>query len=1119
MSDSQGQSHAARHVSHRSLILCRLLLLALAVPAHAQEVSAGLTGRVTDPSGGAVAGAAVTARDQERGTSWSAVTNEDGIYAYPRIPGGAYRLKVEAQGFKVYTHPDIMLEVNQRGRVDVALQLGSVSDSIEVSSEAAVLQTETTLVSAVVSGQTLDDAPLISRNFLELTMTIPGVTTTDPASFNTGTRADNAGRVFVNGNREQANNFMLDGADANQVSDNLAAYQPSPDAIQEMRVITQNASAEFGNFQGGVINLVIKSGTNQFHGNLFESFRNDKLNAGNWARNWSGLPRAPVRWNQFGGTIGGRLKRDKLFFFADYQGFRQASPTSLSVTSVFQTPWRTGNFSNLLTSTYRNTQLYNPFSTDAKGSRSPFPNDQIPLSLFDPAVLKLFSDTRVFLPQSATGASNNLTYATHSKVNADQGDMKLDWRPNQKDYLTARFSAGAQDSRGFNTFILLFPPFRTAPFQNGVINWTRTFGPHVVNEARLGVNHNSLQNGTQDNGLGDYAQALGIKNAGPGLMSLQGFAYAATLGNANDGLQQFFTTNVYHGIDNVSMTFGRHMVKTGGQFIRQQVNTFYAGNNGRTGYINFTGRFTAPNAVNPVPQGLLIGEADFVLGLPTDLGRGVSTGTWGHRSTVYGVYIQDDWRAANNLTLNLGIRWEYHSPWVEVADRQANFGMFTGELMLAGQNGNSRALYQAFQKDFQPRVGFAYTPGVLKKKVVLRGAFTISSYLEGTGTNLRLPLNPPFNSEFQALYNTPDIWLPPVRLSDGFSGLNPKDPFKGATIRLWDPFVRPANSMQWSFATEYQTPMRSVLTLWYVGQHGTHLMAPEPYLQKILVNGKAVPGPYLAGNPALLAEITQVSGTASDGNQKYNALQAHWRKRFGLGLEYQAAYTYSHGMTDAQGYYGTSAQAAGTGAYTQNMYDRKDEWGPSFFDNKHNLSGSLFYQLPFGRKRPIGKSWPGWLDRIAGGWQLGAIYSIHTGFPLTPKVSGDPSGTGSRSVRPNVNGTPDDPHQIGPGTFWLDNGTTPGGAKLYSVPTAFSFGSGGVGIVRGPGMRRLDVSLNKQIRVTEKKYFQLRLSAFNVTNTPIFSSPSSMVITNAFFGQIRSSSGERNVNIVAKFYF
>ncbi len=1098
------------------LFLCAITLSTCAM---AQEVSSGLTGRVVDPAGAPVIGAMVTARDQDRGTSFPSTTNEDGTYAFPRIPPGNYGLRVEAAGFKTYTHPSILLEINQRGRVDVALQLGSVNESVEVKGDAALLQTETTLVGAVVSSKTLDEAPLISRNFMELTLMIPGITTTDPMSFNTGTRADNAGHVFVNGNREQANNFMLDGADANQVSDNLAAYQPSPDAIQEMRVITQNASAEFGNFQGGVINLVIKSGTNQYHGNVFESFRNDKLNADNWARNWSNLNRVPIRWNQFGGTLGGRIKRDKLFFFADYQGFRQATPTSLNTTSVFQTPWRTGNFSNLLTTTYKNTQLYNPFTADAKGVRAPFPNDQIPMTLFDPAVVKLFQDTRVFLPQATSGATNNLVYSTHSRVIADQGDFKLDWKPNDRDYFTARYSQGAQDSRGFNSFIMIFPPFRTAPFEHGVLNWTHTFGPRLVNEGRFGINRNSLQNGTQDNGLGDYAAGLGIKNAGAGLMSLQGFAYAATLGNANDGLQQYFTTNVFHGIDNVTMVFGRHMVKTGGQFIRQQVNTFYAGNNGRTGYINFTGRFTAPNAVNPTPQGLLIGEADFVLGLPSDLGRGVSTGTWGHRSTVYGLYVQDDWHVTNNLTLNLGVRWEYHSPWVEVADRQANFGLFTGAIMQAGQNGNSRALYNAFKKDFQPRVGFAYTPALLRKKVVLRGAYTMSSYLEGTGTNLRLPLNPPFATEYQTLFNTPDIWVPPVRLSDGFSALNAKDLYKNATLRVWDPNVRPAVSQQWSFATEFQLPASNVLSASYVGQHGTHLMVPEPYLQKMLVNGKAVPGPFLAGNPTLVSQISGVNGTASDGNSKYNALQAHVRKRFAMGLEYQAGFTYSHGMTDAQGYYGTSGQAAGTGAYTQNIYDRKDEWGPSFFDNKYNLSGSLSYALPFGRNKLIGRSMPGWLDRAVGGWQLGTLFSTHTGFPLTAKVSGDPSGTGSRSVRPNVNGTPNNPGLIGPGLQFLDNGTVANGTKLYTTPTAFTFGNTGVGIVRGPGMARMDGSLNKQFRISDRKYFQLRLSAFNVTNTPIFSSPSSMVITNAFFGQIRSSSGERNVNIVAKFYF
>jgi hypothetical protein len=643
-----------------------------------------------------------------------------------------------------------------------------------------------------------------------------------------------------------------------------------------------------------------------------------------------------------------------------------------------------------------------------------------------------------------------------------------------------------------------------------VVNWTRTIGPSLVNELRAGVNHNNVEAGFTNNGIGDYAQELGMQNAGSGLLALRGFAYVSTIGGVSNGTERQFTTNVYHVIDNVTMIYGRHLVKTGGQILRQQVNTYFAGNNGRTGYINFSGRFTAANAVNP--SGTLVGEADFVLGLPTDLGRGVSSGTWGHRSTVFGLYVQDDWRAANNLTLNLGIRWEYHSPWVEVADRQANYEMFTGKIMLAGKDGNSRALYQPFLKDFQPRVGFAYTPKVLGKKFVVRGAYTISSYLEGTGTNLRLPLNPPYNSEYQALYNTPDYWLPPSRLQEGLAGINPKDPFAGATIRLWDPFVRPANSQQWSFAVESGLPKGNVLTMWYVGQHNTHLMVPMPYLQKQIVNGQVVAGPYLAGNPALLKQITQISGTASDGNQIYQALQMHLRKRFSMGLEYQIGYTFSKGLTDAQGYYGSPGQAAGAGNYTQNLYDRRSEWGPTFFDNKHNMSGTFVYSLPFGRKRRFGAHWGRPLDMVLGGWQMTSIYSLRTGFPLTPKISGDPSATGSRGMRANVVGTASDPHFVGPNQPYLD-------VKAYAVPAARTFGNSGIGVARGAGMTRADASINKQFRVTEKKSFQLRAGAYNLTNTPILQAPASMVITAPTFGQIRASQSERNIQITAKFYF
>src|SRR5204863_1989871 len=238
--------------------------------------------------------------------------------------------------------------------------------------------------------------------------------------------------------------------------------------------------------------------------------------------------------------------------------------------------------------------------------------------------------------------------------------------------------------------------------------------------------------------------------------------------------------------------------------------------------MTFGGRFTAANAINT--SGKLVGEADFILGLPDSFGRGLSTGTWGHRKTIYGFYFQDDWRVTDSLTVNLGLRWEYHTPLVEVKDRQANFGLFSGVPQLAGQNGNSRALYNPYKKDFQPRVGFAYTPAIAGKRLVIRGAYTISSFMEGTGTNLRLPLNPPFATEYTTLYNTPSFILPGSTLDQGLSALNPLDPLKGATIRLWDPNVRPAEVQQWNLTAEFQLPAQNVLSLGYVGQHGTHLV-------------------------------------------------------------------------------------------------------------------------------------------------------------------------------------------------------------------------------------------------------------------------------------------------------
>ncbi len=1093
--------------------------------AYAQETSAGITGHVTDPSGSAIVGAAVTAKDMDRGTEWPTTTNEEGIYNFPRVPIGRYTLKVESKGFKT-TQSQVTLELNQRARLDFALEVGVVAETVTVSGEAAALQTDTTQVGNVVASTQIDHTPLISRNPIALTLLTAGVNTPDPSSFNSGQRATGGGRPYVNGNREESNNFLLDGVDNNFTSDNLVSYQPNTDAIEEFKLITNNASAEFGNFQGGIINVVIKSGTNQYHGDLFEYFRNDKLNANNWGNNWNGVPRGPIRWNQFGGTVGGPIFKDKLFFFTDYQGLRRNSPPQVSATTVMPMAWRNGDFSSLLDTAQTGgkvIQLYNPYSLDATtGLRSPFPNNVIPSSLLNSAAVKLLTNTSLYpAPQYNRFTTSNYYYTSSSYLYSDQGDLKLDWRPTDKDYFTSRISKARQDNPGLNTFPLFYNSFNTSPFENGVINWTRTINPHMVNEARVGVNNVMLDNGGADKGLGNIAQSAGIQNAGPGLLSLQGFNWIAGLGNANIGVQQLFANTTFHYADNLTITHGRHMMKMGGQLLREWINVFYSGNNGRSGFIDFSGRFSAQNAASP--SGTQIGEADFMMGLPDQLGRGLQSGTWGQRSTIYGLYFQDDWRVNNSLTLNLGLRWEYHTPWVEVENRQSNFNEFTGQMILAApltaglvpapgpapEISSNAGLYNPYKKDFQPRLGFAYT---LNKKLVLRGAYTISSYLEGTGTNLRTTLNPPFESEFQTYYNTPAYTMPGSTLDQGLSGLNPKNPYVGATIRLWDPFVQPAKVQQWNLSIDYQLPANNVLTAGYVGQHGTHLMVPMPYLQNIVTNGVVTQGPYLSGNPTLRSEISQISGTASVGRQGYNALQATVRKRFSVGLQYQIAFTYSKGMSDAIGYYGQGGQAGSQSAYWQYLYCQACEMGPTYFDNKFMFVPSFVYELPVGKGRRFGSAWGKGVDTLLGGWQLGGVYTAHTGFPLTIKYNGDSSGTGQRSYRVNVVGTPNDPHNIGPGTLYLD-------PSAYAAPTKGTYGNIGVGTVRGPGMSRFDLTLGKQFHITESKYFELRGEAFNLFNTPIFLSPASQTITSTLFGQIRSSEGERNIQVVAKFYF
>ena len=1101
-------------------ILAAFLCVAVSVPpaAFAQEVSAGITGVVTDPSGAAVAGASVTAKDVDRGTVWPTKTNEQGIYFFPTVPPGSYELRVEAAGFKAAIRPGILLEVNQRARVDLTLQLGAITESVNVTGEAPLLQTETTVVGGTITGNRLLNTPMVSRNYIYLTLLTPGVTTTNPSAFNNDRRTSGGGRPYVNGNRKEANNFLLDGIDNNQVSDNLTAYQPNLDAISEVKVITNNASAEFGNFQGGIVSVSMKSGTNDYHGSAFEFFKNDKLNANNWGRNWNNLPRAPLRYNSYGGTFGGPVLipklfngKDKLFFFADYMGMRRPTPPGINRPTVTPVEFRRGDFSRLLNLQQEtgaaNRQIYNPFSLTPQGRRAPFPNNQIPLSLQSPVARALYADTAFYPEPLTSDLRNNQLASSSSQLNLDQGDIKVDARPSGSDYFWARYSHSWQVSPGFNNFPPLFNTFNDSPFKAGVLNWTRTISPTFVNEARAGVNRITLHNGGANKGYPNLHEKYGIAGVNsPGLLSISfGNSYSGGIGSANIGTQQLFANTTYHFADNLTIIRGRHMIKTGGQLLRQQMNTFYAGNNGRTGLMRFSGRFTGPDSSQTG-----WGEADFFLGLPEILGRGLDTGTWGHRKTIYGFYVQDDWRVTNRLTLNLGLRWEYHTPLVEVKDRQSNFEPFTGKLLLAGKDGASRALYEPFTKDFQPRVGFAWSPEFFRNFVV-RGAYTISSFMEGTGTNLRLPFNPPFNAEYEARYDRADYNLPLSTASQGLTALKQADPYARANIRLWDPFVRPAHTQQWNLTVERQLPGLLVATVGYIGQKGHHLVVPMPYFQRrLLPNGQTEPSPYLRGNPQLAA-ITQISGTESNGNQQYHGLQATLRKRLSAGLEFQANYTFSKGMSDAIGYYGEGGQAGSQSAYWQYLYDRRAEWGPTYFDAAHMFNFSQVYELPIGKGKAFGTGMHPVLQGLLGNWQLGGIVTFRSGFPLTIRGP-DNSTTNSRGARAAAVGKGGKTlGQVGQGTRWFDT-------TVYTSAARGTLGSAGNGTERGPGLKQYDFSVQKQFPVKESMRIELRAEFFNLTNTPQFNGPN-RTVNSVVFGEISSAQGERIGPLALKFYF
>ncbi len=1091
-----------------SITFCLLLALVMVSQrSWSQEVTATITGKITDPSGAPVANAKVTATDRDRGTTWPTVTSTTGDYILPRLPVGTYSLRVASEGFQAINQSNILLVLNQTARLDFQLKIGNVATSVEVSAAPPILQTDTTQLGTIVNARTNTALPLATRNYVQLTLLAPGAVATNPSSFTGPEASFSGGRPYINGNRNEANNFLLDGMDNNQVSENEVAYTPSPDAIEEFNMITQNASAEFGNFMGGIVSVSTKSGTNEYHGTLFEFFRNDKLNANDWANNWNGLARPLLRWNEFGGTFGGPIVKNKLFVFGDYQGSRFDQPATSSAFTVLTAAERTGNFSQLLT---QGTQLNYP------GTKTPIPGNIIPQNLLSPQATAIMSSSLYPLPVNGN-LTNNSFNTTHSYTNQDQGDIRVDYAATQNDHIYGRYSQAHILQPTTNSIPLLYNSQNTIPSYNGVLDYTRTFSPSFVNDLRGGINYTPIVTGALS-GQAFSAASVGI----PGVPTsvLPGFCFTAGnlsgvgCGFGNPEILQEFADTVIQAEDTALWTKGNHTMHLGFQYFRQRINTFYSGNAGVAGQFDFSGQYTGA------------AEADFMTGLPTEVQGGIAGGTWGQRASVFSLFAQDDWRVTPTLTINYGLRYELNTPWQEVHNRQANFGLLNGQQYLAGSNcpyNNCEALYNQYNgiTNYQPRLGLAWTP---TKDVVIRTAYTVSSFLEGTGTNLRLTLNAPFATEHDIVYSPNQA---PSTLAQGYLPFesNPGNPFVGASLRVWDPNIRPAVSQQWNFTVQKQFGNDMTLQVGYVGQRNTNLMVPIWASQNILnSNGTVSPGYYLSGNPTLQNEIGVAKLTQSSANQDYDALQVVFQKRLSNGLEYQINYTYSKCMTNSIGYYGDGGQASTNTYYWPNAYDGRSQWGPCYYDVTHLVNGYVTYDLPFGHGRKYGGSMNKLADAVVGGWSVNAIPTFRGGFPYTINNYQDSSQTHAPEPRANciapsnVFGTMNAPSG---GYQWFD-------PNSYATPALGTFGNCGVGTVRGPGLYTIDLSLTKMFHFTERQGLEFRAEAINLTNTVILNAPNpnipgSVISQGNFglgnFGQITSSQGARELQFALKYHF
>jgi hypothetical protein len=1140
--------------------LFAVLLLALLAGANfaaAQEVSGAITGTVSDPSGAPIQGAAVSAKDTARGVVFSGESNGDGAYYLARIPVGNYELRVEAKGFQTAVRPAFNLVLNQVARIDVQMVVGAVSQTVEVTGATPLLQTDSTEVSSHIDHVVTENIPMLTRNYGELTLLTPGAVSTNPGAFKSGQNTFQVGRPYINGNREQTSNYILDGIDNNQHDNNEVAFSPNPDAIQEFNLITQNPSAEFGNFLGGIVNATIKSGTNTYHGSAFEFLRNDKLNANEWSNKidpQNQKSKSKLRYNQFGATFGGPIIKNRLFFFADYQGLRNPTTSEQGV-QVLSAAERAGNFGELCAPpasfngagicSNASEQLFKPQAGVAPGARTAIPGNNLVAAglTLSPAALAIITSP---LYPAANAGTTTLNYSQTIQNSADQGDLKIDWIASDKDHVSGRYSQQSVRNPTTQTYLLAkngFTDFKY-PLRNGVVDWTHTISSSLLNDLRLGLSYFPVSQGYANPTGKNLPQMFGIPGSPSSFIPAFGGTGFANedFGNNLSAFNVFADTVIQVG-DSILKTHGNHEFRAGFQFNRYRDNFLYPGNEGLAGFFNFTGQYTSNGSAGNSGSGL----ADFLLGFPSQLGIGQGVGNRHVQNSLYSVYGQDSWRIRRNITLNIGLRWEVSTPRAAEEGNAVNYQLFGGNIITPTVNnmGLGKALYHQYNgiTNFQPRIGVAWQPDFVKNTVV-RAAFGVSNFVESNGVNNLLTQNPPFEQANQVTFGSATA-LPGSTVDQGFVGFptgctlalaEAFSPvcFAGVTIHAFDTHLRPAVHYQWNLSVQHQFGNATTVQVGYVGQKNDHLSNIIMLQQaKLNADGSVTPSPYL--NAALLGVPGQRRYTTSNGISNYNALQIILQQRLTEGLQAQVAYTWSKCLSDTPGFFGqfgdnvtSESQTIGGWAFPQDPYNQFGDYGNCPQDVRHLFNGYVVYELPFGHGKRFGKDVSTPLNYVIGGWQVSSSFVLHTGFAQTifsgVSTYGDTVPglfTGSFSTRANcVQGVPShvsmtfDP--VTKGVHYLN-------PAAVTNPGRGTFGTCSVGRFTGPGYTTADLSIAKDFPITERHVIEFRTDMVNFTNTPIlnfgqeFSGQHTATASN--FGEIFTSQGARQIQFALKYRF